>query len=335
MAFTRGAGFVLEGGARNLFRNRIFILLFINALIFCFLSLTAQSKFLNWTNIKAIISLMTYDLLLASGMTFVLILGGIDLSVGAQVALESVVIALLLRSGYPLAAALCAGFAVALLTGLFNGFLVNRFSLAPFLVTLGAQLICRGAATVATQGQYISFPRASKAFLAFGRYEIMVGGRYGFSLILLISIAVIVTFAFFLRNWGPLNRAYLIGSNPRAARLSGMNVSGMNVLAYVVCAMFAFLAAVFMTANNRIGYANYGISYEMNAIAVSVVGGASMAGGKGSLFGSLLGVLMLAFITNGFIMLGGNPNWQQATIGFVLIAALAFDAFTNRAGRRY
>jgi ribose transport system permease protein len=318
---------------KNIFKSRIFILIFINVLIFCFLSVVAQGKFLNWTNIKAIISMMTYDLLLASGMTFVLILGGIDLSVGAQVALESVVIALSLRSGYPLGAALGFGFIVAVLVGFCNGFLVNRFSLAPFLVTLGAQLICRGIATVMTQGQYISFPKASKAFLAFGRFEIMVAGKYGFSLILLISIIIIFVFAFFLKNWNPLNRAFLIGANPRAARLSGMNVSRMTIMAYIVCAMFSFLAAVFMTANNRIGYANYGISYEMNAIAVSVVGGASMAGGRGSLFGAVLGVWMLAFITNGFIMLGGNPNWQQAATGFVLIAALAFDAFTNRRSR--
>ncbi|MDR1137201.1 MAG: ABC transporter permease [Synergistaceae bacterium] len=319
-----------ETRMKNILKSRIFLLAFINVSIFCFLALATNGKFLNWTNIKAIISLMTYDLLIASGMTFVLILGGIDLSVGAQVALESVVIALLLRSGYPLGAALGAGFTVAVIVGFCNGYLVDRFSLAPFLVTLGAQLICRGIATVATQGQYISFPKASKAFLSFGRYEIMVAGKYGFSLILLISIVLILVFAFFLKNWNPLNRAFLIGANPRAARLSGMNVSRMTVLAYIVCAMFSFLAAVFMTANNRIGYANYGISYEMNAIAVSVVGGASMTGGRGNLLGSLLGVLMLALITNGFVMLGGSPNWQQAATGFVLIAALVFDAITNR-----
>jgi ribose/xylose/arabinose/galactoside ABC-type transport system permease subunit len=158
----------------------------------------------------------------------------------------------------------------------------------------------------------------------------MVAGRYGFSLILLISVTLIFVFAFFLKHWNPLNRAFLIGANPKAARLSGMNVSRMTILSFIICAMFAFLAAVFMTANNRIGYANYGISYEMNAIAVSVVGGASMSGGRGSLLGSFLGVLMLAFITNGFVMLGGNPNWQQAATGFVLIAALAFDAIANR-----
>jgi ribose transport system permease protein len=291
-----------------------------------------QGKFLNWTNIKAIISLMVYDLLLASGMTFVLIMGGIDLSVGAQIALESVVIALMLRAGLPLALALTAGLAVALLIGFFNGFIVNRFTLAPFLVTLGTQLICRGMATVATQGQYISFPRASRAFLTFGRYEIMLG-RYGFSLILLLSVAAIIVFSFFLKNWNPLNEAFLIGANPEAARLSGMNVTRMTIFAYMVCSIFAFLAAVFMTANNRIGYANYGITYEMNAIAVSVVGGANMAGGKGSLMGTFLGVLMLAFITNGFIMLGGNPNWQQAATGGVLLSAVALDALTNRKGR--
>jgi ribose transport system permease protein len=323
----------LDKKIHTILKSRIFILAFLNIFIFCSLSFFAQGRFLSWSNIKAIISLMTYDLLLASGMTFVLILGGIDLSVGAQVALESVVIALMLRSGLPLGLALLAGLTVAFLTGFFNGFIVNRFALAPFLVTLGAQFICRGIATVATQGQYISFPKASRAFLTFGRYEIMFGGKYGFSLILLISLVVIVLFAFFLKKWNPLNQAFLIGSNPRAAKLSGMNVTRMTIFAYMFCAFFAFLAAVFMTANNRIGYANYGITYEMNAIAVSVVGGANMAGGKGSLMGTFLGVLMLAFITNGFVMLGGNPNWQQAATGLVLISAVALDAITNRRHR--
>ncbi|MEG0759736.1 MAG: hypothetical protein RR505_15095, partial [Raoultibacter sp.] len=194
-------------------------------------------------------------------------------------------------------------------------------------------MISRGIATVMTKGQYVSFPQASPAFLEFGRMEIMVG-PYGISLILVISLVIIFVFSTMLKHYAPLNRAFLIGANPNAARLTGYNVRKMTLFAYVVCALFAYVAAIFMTANNRIGYASYGINYEMNAIAAAVVGGASMAGGKGSFAGTVLGVLMLALITNGFVMLGGNPNWQQATTGAVLLIAVSADALNNRKSRK-
>ncbi len=318
--------------------SRVFILFAINVSIFIALMILRPEAFFAWNNIKAILSLMTYSLLLASGMTLILIVGGIDLSVGGIVALTSVVIGLSLRSGYSLIFALTIGLLVALGCGFFNGFMITKFNIAPFLVTLGTMSIARGIATVTTWGQYISFPSANKSFLTFGRYDIPIATiedvNYGIPLMMVVALVLILLFGILLNYWGPLNKSFFVGENEEAARLSGMRTKRIKIIAYIISAFFCFVCAVFMTANNRIGYANYAVGSEMTAIAAAVVGGARMSGGQGSILGTYLGVLMLALISNGFILLNGSPNWQQAATGMVLILAVAFDAFTNRKKRR-
>jgi ribose transport system permease protein len=309
--------------------SRELLLVLINAVIFAVLATLRPDAFPTWTNLKAVLSLMTYDLLLAVAMTTVLIVRGLDLSVGSVLALTTVVMAMLMRQGTPVPLALAAGLGTALACGLINGGLIAKVKILPFLVTLGMMSIARGVATVLTTGQYISFPQAAPWFTQFGRYEfrLPIGDRlYGVSLPLLIVLAVIFVFALLLSRWAPLRRAFYVGESPEAARLSGINVDRITMTAYVVAALFVWIAAVLMTSANRIGYANYGIGAELRALAAAVVGGASMAGGAGSIFGSFLGVLMLALIGNGFVLLNGNPNWQQSTIGLVLIAAVGFDA---------
>ncbi len=319
------------------FTSREFLLVIINLLIFAGLGFLRPNAFLSWTNIKAVLSLMSYDLLLAVGMTMVLIVRGLDLSVGSVLALTSVVMALLMRDGFPVVPALLVGLLLALFCGLINGLLIVKAGILPFLATLGMMSIARGFATVLTTGQYISFPQAERWFTRFGRFEfrIPVGSMvYGLPLPLLITLAVITVFGLLLLFWTPLRQAFYVGESPEAAQLSGINVVRLTIAAYVISALFVWLAAVLMTSANKIGYANYGIGSELRALAAAVVGGASMAGGTGSILGTFLGVLMLALIGNGFVLLNGNPNWQQATIGIVLIAAVGFDALRTFRQRR-
>ena len=280
---------------------------------------------------------MSYDLLVAVAMTMVLIVRGIDLSVGSVLALASVVMALLMRDAMPVVPALAAGLAIALLCGLVNGLLIVKAGILPFLVTLGMMSVARGIATVLTTGQYISFPQAAPWFTQFGRFEfrIPIGhSAYGLPLSLLLTLGVITTLGLLLRSWPPLRRAFYVGESPEAALLSGIAVGRITIAAYIIAALFVWFAAVLMTSANRIGYANYGIGIELRALAAAVVGGASLAGGAGSILGTFLGVLMLALIGNGFVLLHGNPNWQQATIGMVLIAAVGFDALRTLRQRR-
>ena len=309
--------------------SREFLLVLINVAIFAVLGFLRPDAFLSWTNIKAVLSLMSYDLLIAVAMTMVLIVRGLDLSVGSVLALSSVVMAMLMRDGLPVAPALAAGLLVALACGWINGYLIAKVGILPFLVTLGMMSVARGLATVLTTGQYISLPQAARWFTQFGRFEFSVpigGAPYGLPLPLVGTLAIVAVLGILLTFWTPLRQSFYVGENPEAARLSGINVTRVTIAAYVIATFFVWIAAVLMTSANKIGYANYGIGAELRALAAAVVGGASMTGGVGSIFGTFLGVLMLALIGNGFVMLNGNPNWQQATIGIVLIAAVGFDA---------
>jgi ribose transport system permease protein len=318
--------------AARLLSNRQFCLALINLAVIVGLGIMRPESFLSWINFKAILSLMSYDVLLAVAMTTALIVRGLDLSVGAGLALTSVVIALLLRSGYPVPVAVLGGLGTALLCGTINGVLIVRAGILPFLVTLAMMSVARGIATVLTTGQYISFPTAPRWFSQFARSEVgfsVAGTHIGVPWLLLITLIVISIYGLLLANWVPLRRLFYIGESPDAARLSGIRVERMTILAYVISAFFVFVAALLMTSANRIGYANYGITAELRALAAAVIGGASLAGGSGSIMGTFLGVLLLALIGNGFVLLEGDPNWQQATIGAVLIIAVGLDALRS------
>ncbi|PLW78320.1 ABC transporter permease [Cohaesibacter celericrescens] len=309
--------------------SRQFWLLVINAIVVLGLGFLRPDTFLSWINFKAVLSLMSYDLLLAVAMTTVLIVRGLDLSVGAVMALSSVVMALLLREGYPVFPSVFSGLVVALLCGYINGFFIVRVGILPFLVTLAMMITARGVATVLTTGQYISFPLAPRWFSKFARHEFILqigDNHYGFPVLLIITLTVTIIFGYLLSHWVPLRRLFFIGQNPEAAELSGIQTVRYTIAAYVIATFFVWVAALLMTSANKIGYANYGITAEMRAIAAAVIGGASFFGGSGSVLGTFLGVLLLALIGNGFILLNGDPNWQQATIGAVLIIAVAVDA---------
>jgi ribose/xylose/arabinose/galactoside ABC-type transport system permease subunit len=317
--------------------SRQFFLVLINVAIFLTLTALRPDAFPSWTNIKAVLSLMSYDLLIAIAMTIVLVVRGIDLSVGSVLALSSVTMALLMRADTPVFPALLAGLIVALLCGLINGLLIAAVGILPFLVTLGMMSVARGIATVLTTGQYISFPNTPPWFTQFGRYEFQIpngGGFYGLPVTLLIGLALVLIASLLFSYWTPLRSFFFVGESPEAARLSGINVTRLTIAAYLLSALFVWFTAVLLTSANKIGYANYGIGSELRALAAAVVGGASLAGGAGNIFGTFLGVLMLALIGNGFVMLNGNPNWQQASVGIVLIVAVGIDALRTYRERR-
>ncbi|MCW2308521.1 ABC transporter permease [Rhodobium gokarnense] len=322
---------------KSVLSSRQFWLLTINAVVVIGLGIMRPDTFLSWINFKAVLSLMSYDLLLAIAMTTVLIVRGLDLSVGAVMALSSVVMALLLRAGVPVLPSVLGGLVVALACGFTNGFFIVRVGILPFLVTLAMMTAARGVATVLTTGQYISFPTAPRWFSRFARNEFVfqIGdASYGVPVLLIVTLTATLVFGLLLSNWVPLRRLFFIGQNAEAAKLSGIQVERLTIAAYMISAFFVWIAALLMTSANKIGYANYGITAEMRAIAAAVIGGASFFGGSGSIFGTFLGVLLLALIGNGFILLNGDPNWQQATIGVVLIVAVGIDALRTIRTRR-
>jgi len=283
----------------------------------------AEPRFPNASNLVSVGTGMIYDLPVAAGMTLVLALGGIDLSVGAVIGLTSVITAMYLRSGGSVVLAVPIALATAGGAGALNGLLVARFNIAPFLVTLGTMSIARGTATVLTSGYYVSgLPRA---YIEIGRGQLL-----GVPYPVFVVVGVVVVFDVLLRRWKPLHDAYYAGSNPAAALLSGIDVGRLVFAGYVASALAAGLSAVFMTSRLAMGYARFGELAELRAIAAAVLGGASFSGGTGSILGASLGVLLLAIISNGFVLLRLSVYWQGVVSGLILVVAIALDASRRR-----
>ena len=309
------------------FKSRTTTLLLINLAVAALLSVL-QPRFLDPDNLTSMFMGMTYDLLMAMGMTLVLILGGIDLSVGSVLALAGVVITMLLSNQVmsfpvPVPLAVLAGLVVAMTCGALNGLGVAKLKIAPFIVTLGMFAIARGLATVLTSGWYIS--GLPDAYLTIGQ-----GAVSGIPFPIIITLAILVVFNYLLKHWKPLNQAFYIGQNPDAAALSGIRVTLVTFFGYVISSTLAGVAAVFMTSRLAMGFFQFGLGSELNAIAGAVIGGASFAGGAGNLLGTFLGVLLLAQIRNGFVLLNGSPNWQGVVSGAIVFLAIAVDAYRRR-----
>ena len=282
-----------------------------------------RPEFLRGSNLISIGTGVTYDLPLAAGMTIVLIVGGIDLSVGAVLALSGVVTTLTLQSGAPIPLALATGLLVAAAFGAFNGLMVARFDLPPFIVTLGTMSVARGAAVLLTSGYMISGLPAG--YLAIGRADWL-----GLPAPVWLVAALLVSMHILLVRWRRLHDVFYVGQSREAARLCGLPVRHLTAVAYVVSALCAGLAAVFITSRLGMGYSRFGELAELRAIAAAVLGGATFSGGSGSIVGATLGVLLLAVILNAFVLLNLSIFWQSVATGAVLIVAIAVDAVRRR-----
>jgi ribose/xylose/arabinose/galactoside ABC-type transport system permease subunit len=286
-----------------------------------------EPKFASTRNLTTIFTGMTYDLLLALGMTLVLILGGIDLSVGSVLGLAGVTITMLLSKHQPyhlaIPLAVAVGLGVGVVCGAVNGFNVARLKIAPFISSLGMMAIARGLATVWTSGWYIS--GLPDAYVQIGQGTIL-GVPYPVCFVLLL----LAVYSFLLRQWKPLNQSFYVGHNPPAATLSGLRTSLVTFSGYAISGLLAGLAALFMTSRLAMGFFQFGLGAELNAIAAAVIGGASFAGGSGSLVGTFLGVLLIAIINNGFVLLKGDPNYKMLVQGLIVFLAIAVDAYRRR-----
>jgi ribose transport system permease protein len=277
-------------------------------------------RFLQPNNLLAVTVGLTFDLLMALGMTLILIVGGIDLSVGSILGLTGVITTLLLRSGLNIPLSILLGLGTSFLAGSTIGIGVTRFNIPPFIASLGMMSIARGAATVLTSGYFVTG-------LPDGYKVLGQGLWFGIPIPIWIAALLVFLFTYFLKNWGPLVKTFYIGSNPKAAELSGINVKLITYASYVICSLMAGLAAIFQTARLGMGYAQMGLGAELRAIAAAVIGGASLAGGgEGSIIGTFLGVMLLAIINNGFVLLNASIYWQGVVNGLILVIAVAVDA---------
>jgi ribose transport system permease protein len=255
---------------------------------------------------------------LAIGMTFVILTGGIDLSVGSVVALAGVVLALVLRAGHGVPLAMLAAFATGLGAGAINGALVAFGRLPAFIATLGMMSVARGVALVLADGRPISgFPEALRALSTTRMAGVPVS-----VLVMLLLFAL----AHFVLHYTMLGRStYAIGGNEEASRLAGIPVGRTKVIIYAIAGASAAATAVLLLARLNSAQPIAGIGYELDAIAAVVIGGTSLLGGAGSVTGTLIGALIMSVLRNGLNLLGVSSYVQQIAIGVVIVVAVLVD----------
>lgn len=288
----------------------------------------ATDGFASLQNLSIVTQQASINVVLAAGMTFVILTGGIDLSVGSVLAAAAVTS--LLASSLPGMGWLGvpAGLVVGLGFGLINGFLVSLVKLPPFIVTLGALTAVRGIARLIGNDATIYNPQLAFAFI--GNDSIL-----GVPWLVVIAIGVVVLSWFILRRTVLGLRIYSVGGNPEAARLSGIKVWAIQLFVYATSGLLAGVGAVMSAA--RLYAANglqLGQSYELDAIAAVILGGTSFVGGVGSIVGTLVGALIIAVLTNGLVLLGVSDIWQYIIKGLVIIGAVALDRYRQRGSAR-
>jgi ribose transport system permease protein len=282
--------------------------------------------FLTISNLLNIAEQATIIAIIAVGMTYVIITGGIDLSVGSVLAFAGVVMASVLHSGLPLPLALIVGLAAGLLCGVVNGLLITVGRLPPFIATLGMMSVARGAALMFTEGRPIS--GFSESFRSLATGEVL---RVPAPVIIMIGVYVIAHFV--LRRTKLGRYTYAIGGNEEAALLSGINVKLYKTMVYGIAGLLSGLAAILLTARLNSAQPIAGMSYELDAIAATVIGGTSLLGGEGTVVGTLIGALIMAVLRNGLNLLGVSSFIQQIVIGTVIIVAVLIDMALKRRGK--
>ncbi|MBI5694034.1 MAG: ribose ABC transporter permease [Verrucomicrobia bacterium] len=316
------------------FSLRRFQSLFALALMVVALSLLSDN-FLTPDNGWNILRQISVNLCLSIGMTLVILSGGIDLSVGAILGLAGAVAAGLLKSGVELGAlgvrleftvtgAIVAGIAVGGAAGWFNGFAITRFSLPPFVATLGMLSIARGLTMLWTGGFPITSLGTSFGFLGTGAF-------LGMPMPVWIMLALVAVFVVVTRRTRFGRHLYAVGGNERAARLTGLNVPRIKLAVYTLAGALAGVAGLIVTARLDSAQPNAGLGYELDSIAAVVIGGTSLSGGRGSIWGTVLGCLIIGVLNNGLFLLNVSPFWQQVIKGGVILLAVAIDKLNARA----
>jgi len=298
----------------------------IGLIALCFVLWALTPYFLTVSNLLNVAEQTSINAIVAVGMTYVILSGGIDLSVGSIVAVSGVVLGIALRDGQPLPLALIAGLLVGAVCGLTNGLLVSLGGLPPFIVTLGTMSIARGAALLVTEGRPISGFAPS--------FRVFATGRAGFVPAPVIATAAVYLLAHLVLTRTTFGRyVYAIGGNEEATRLSGVAVRFHKTMIYVVAGVMSAVAAVILTARLNSAQPIAGINYELDAIAATVIGGTSLMGGEGTLGGTLVGALIMGVLRNGLNLLGVSSFLQQIVIGGVIVVAVLLDTVLKRKHR--
>ena len=297
----------------------------IGLLIMCvILSFTTNGVFYSQRNLVNVLRQVSSNACLAFGMTFAIITGGIDLSVGSILALSGTLSAgFIVNSGFSVQQAVIAAIVIGTCLGLFNGFVIAKTTIPPFIVTLAMMQIARGAAYIYSNGQPI------RAMIP--EYQVIGTGYLGPIPYPVIYMAVFLIICVVLLSKTRFGRhVYAVGGNDKAAIFSGVNVARTKMLVYTMSGFLAAFTGVVLCARMASGQPTAGQSFEMDAIAATVLGGTSMSGGVGKSGSTMIGVLIIGVLNNGLNLLGLNSFWQQIAKGIVILLAVYVDMLKKR-----
>jgi ribose transport system permease protein len=309
---------------KEMFKNPEMLTL-LGFFILCAFFSFASGQFLTGENISNIIRQVSINGILAVGMTFVILTGGIDLSVGSVMAFTgTIMVGMMVNMGIPPIAAVLIGIVLGALLGYISGLFVAHARIPAIIVTLAMMEVARGAALLYTGGYPLSGVSKSYGF---------IGRGYLFGVIPMPAVIMILVFiiAYIILNHLPIGRyIYAIGGNEEAVRLSGVKVKRIKAFVYLVSGVTAAISGLIMTSRLSSGQPMAGEGYELDAIAAVVLGGTSIAGGRGHIFGTILGALLLGVLSNGLNLMGVSPYVQRVLKGAIIVGAIYYSSFRQK-----
>lgn len=295
-------------------------------IVLCVLLAIMSPVFLTGGNLINILQQVTVNGVLAVGISIVIFTGGIDISVGSILALVGIIMGkLMVEMGVHPLIAMPVGILAGAACGTFNGLMIARFKLQPMIATLGMMSMARGAALTIANGKTITGYSAGFRWIGSG---MIPGTKIPVQIIFMLILYAVVFYIMKYRKFG--RYIYAIGGNEEATRLSGINVTKYKMLAYTVSGITCALASIILVSKLNSAQSSAGEGYEMDAIASAVIGGASLTGGFGSIWGTLLGAVIIGVIRNGLNLLNVSSYLQQLILGAIIIAAVLFDSYKNR-----
>jgi len=295
------------------------------AFIILFVGLSIASPyFLSFDNIIIVIRQAVFVAIIGFGMTFVISMGGIDLSVGATLAIAGIIIADIILKGTNIYLAILLVLMLGVLIGFINGVIIAKIGVTDFIATLAMMSILRGIIMVYSKGMPIFG-------LRFPEFQVLAQGFLGPIPVPVIIAAVLLVLCLYLFNRTKFGRYTVsIGSNAEAARLVGINIPKIKILVYTLTGLLAALSGILLTSRLEAATPEAGSGYELDVIAATVIGGTSLSGGRGNLIGTAVGAVLMAMVRNGLNLLNINVFWHQVIIGIIILIAVALDSFSSK-----
>lgn len=312
---------VLQGTVRFLQQPEISIL--IPLLLLCIFTTVLNPNFLNKSNIADTLNYISLDFIIAVGMTFTIISGGMDLSVGSTVALGGYVTGLALVNGLPVVVSVFLGLLTGFVIGLLNGGIIVTFRIPPFITTLGMMYIVKGVVNVLSEGRPLfPFPDAFNAIA-----QTRIGG---FPAPIFMAFFLLLLAAFVLKNTSFGRSIMAIGGNEAAANTSGIDVNRVKIITYIMTSVLASFSGILLASKSGTATPGAGDGYEMNIIAAVIIGGTSLSGGSGSIVSTLIGCALIKVLNNAMVILSINTYWQNIVIGAIIIVAVIIDTMRRQ-----